>query len=464
MPGTFASMGPFECIIYLFSRALMWKLGASSAPNVKIALLDASRAHCQADATTEMAIELPPEEQEAGKDLVGELLKSLYGTRRAAHNWEKKWQTVFMELGFKIGVWMPAIVYHSSRDIAGFVHGDDFIMVSEGANLAWLEMRLEDKLILKRRALLGPDDGDDKTVTILNRLVTWVVLPGSRNQIEIEADPRHREILMAQMKLDGDNVKSAVTPSIKIQEWTPQMLKPLDKDRASIFRSATMRASCLAINRVDLQQSSKEIARFMAEPNEGAWSMLKRMVRYLVGHARLVQVISEQRFVKSPRADTDSDYAGCVLTRKSTTGVHLFHGVNLLKAGSWTQGTRALSVAESEFYAGVKGGSILLGAKSMAMDFGDSVKTSVLGTDSSAAKSIMERRGAGRIRHLHCPLLWLQERVDRGEIRTEKRRGEDNTSDICTKAVSSQTLSKHLKTVKMEWRSGRHPLALSAAV
>ena len=36
--------------------------------------------------TSEMAIELP-EGQVKGEDLVGELLKSLYGTRKAAHNW-----------------------------------------------------------------------------------------------------------------------------------------------------------------------------------------------------------------------------------------------------------------------------------------------------------------------------------------------------------------------------------------
>ena len=67
----------------------------------------------------------------------------------------------------------------------------------------------------------------------------------------------------------------------------------------------------------------------MAEPNEGAWIMLMRLVRYFVGHGRLVQVISEQRNVKAPRVETDSDYAGCVLTRQSTTCAHLFHGVNL---------------------------------------------------------------------------------------------------------------------------------------
>ena len=57
-------------------------------------------------------------------------------------------------------------------------------------------------------------------------------------------------------------------------------------------------------------------------------------------------MISEHRYVKAPRVDTDSDCAGCVLTSKSTTCARLFHGVNLTKAGSWTQGTRSLSVAE----------------------------------------------------------------------------------------------------------------------
>ena len=97
----------------------------------------------------------------------------------------------------------------------------------------------------------------------------------------------------------------------------------------------------MSVNRVHAQHAVKEVARITAEPNEGAWIVLKRLVRYLVGHGRLVQVISEQRYVKAPRVDTDSDYAGCVLTRKSTTCAHLFQCVNLIKAGSWTQGTRS---------------------------------------------------------------------------------------------------------------------------
>ena len=158
------------------------------------------------------------------------------------------------------------------------MHGDDFIITGDSMQLAWIESRLNEGLILERRAILCPDDGDDKTVTNLNRLVTWVCLSGSRNQIEIAADPRRREVLLAQMNLDGANAKSLTTPAVKIQEWTPQML-----NRTSTFRCATMRASYMSINRVDVQQAVKE-------------------VRYLVGHSRLVQVISAQRYVKAHHA------------------------------------------------------------------------------------------------------------------------------------------------------------------
>ena len=51
-----------------------------------------------------------------------------------------------------------------------------------------------------------------------------------------------------------------------------------------------------------------------------------------------------------------------------------------------------------------------------------------------------------------------------GEIRIEKRKGEHNTADIGTKAVSAPVPTKHLKTLKMEWRDGPHPSALDAAI
>ena len=56
----------------------------------------------------------------------------------------------------------------------------------------------------------------------------------------------------------------------------------------------------------------------MAEPNEGSMEHAQASGS-IPCESRHVQVISEQRYVKAPRVDNDSDYDGCVLARKSTS-------------------------------------------------------------------------------------------------------------------------------------------------
>ena len=73
---------------------------------------------------------------QAPQDLIGELLRSLYGTRKVAHNWEKKRQKFFVDNNFKISTWSPAVVCCRERELCGFVHGDDFIFTAGSVQLA----------------------------------------------------------------------------------------------------------------------------------------------------------------------------------------------------------------------------------------------------------------------------------------------------------------------------------------
>ena len=63
---------------------------------------------------------------------------------------------------------------------------------------------------------------------------------------------------LAQTNLDGANVKSVTTPAVKMLAWTPQVFAKID--RTSRFKRATMRASFLSINRVDVQHAVKEVS------------------------------------------------------------------------------------------------------------------------------------------------------------------------------------------------------------
>eukprot|EP00971_Amphidinium_carterae_P098911 1956137-Amphidinium_carterae.1 len=66
-------------------------------------------------------------------------------------------------------------------------------------------------MLIKRKALLGPEERDDKHAVILNRLVSWV--PGKG--ISIEADPRHAELIVHGMHLGGNDSKAVSTPGVK---------------------------------------------------------------------------------------------------------------------------------------------------------------------------------------------------------------------------------------------------------
>ena len=46
-----------------------------------------------------------------------------------------------------------------------------------------------------------------------------------------------------------------------------------------------------------------------------------------------------------------------------------------------------------------------------------------VGTDSSAAKSFVARRGLGKMRHIEVRNLWLQQEVAEGKVKVVKVRG-----------------------------------------
>ena len=98
-------------------------------------------------------------------------------------------------------------------------------------------------------------------------------------------------------------------------------------------------------------------------------------------------------------------------------------GTHLLKCWSSTQAGVAMSSGEAEFYGAVKGASAGLGMRALYRDIGFELPLR-LWTDSSAAVGICGRQGLGKLRHLECTSLWLQQRIRHGELEVRKIAGE----------------------------------------
>ena len=135
------------------------------------------------------------------------------------------------------------------------------------------------------------------------------------------------------------------------------------------------------------------------------------------------------------------------------------HGRHLLKSWSSTQAVIALSVGESEYYGLVKGASEGLGLRSSAGDFGLELDV-LVHTDSSAAKGMASRLGLRkRTRHVAVHLLWVQERVESGDIRLLKIPGNRNPADMGTKHLAADRVEYCLSRMGGRAKEGRHHLA-----
>ena len=97
---------------------------------------------------------------------------------------------------------------------------------------------------------------------------------------------------------------------------------------------------------------------------------------------------------------SDSDWAVCRVTGKSTSGGALMIGSHLMKAWSRTQNHVTISSVEAELYAMVKCTAELIGIKSMMRDWGHE-KSGALHADSTAALGIPKRNVRQDEAHQH---------------------------------------------------------------
>ena len=438
----FAATPPLETLRMVLSMA-------ADDPRMQVTLVDISRAYFNAFITREVFVELPPEAG-YGKNVIGKLVKCMYGTRDAAQGWEGAYRTALETMGFKRGRASPCVFYHAGRQVFLTVHGDDVLATGSANSSSWFERSL---LTTSEGKVKGRLQKPGDELRILNRIARRTA-----DGYEWEADQRHAEMIVASAGLDGDS-RSLTTPGRKLVgkelELEPELL---DSAAASEYRARAARANFLASDRPDIAFAVKELCRGMSAPTAHDQDALKRLARYLLGRPRVVFHYAWQRAPESLDVFTDSDWAGCVRTRKSTTGGALMRGRHVLKTWSGTQATIALSSAEAELIAAVKGAAEGLAVRSLVQDFGRNCALRVH-VDSSAAIGICKRTGVGKVRHLDTRLLWVQELVRDGTLEVVKIAGVINPADLMTKNLNAECISAHLARLECFAREGRAEIA-----
>ena len=139
---------------------------------------------------------------------------------------------------------------------------------------------------------------------------------------------------------------------------------------ATAYRAVAARANYLVLDRVDLQYSVKEICRGMSDPKVGDQKKLRRLGRYLRSHPRQVMRYDWQDRIEGLTGYSDSDWAGCRRTSRSTSGGVMMIGDHFIRSWSSTQKSVTLSSGEAELVALVKLSTEMLGIMQMSQDWG----------------------------------------------------------------------------------------------
>ncbi|CAK0838042.1 unnamed protein product, partial [Prorocentrum cordatum] len=421
----FAATPPLECLRLICSMVMSSDPSEGRVPR----FLDISRAHPHCEIKRTVYIKLPEEDpmsQEIGT--CGLLRMALYGTRDAGQNFELATAETVIGAGCDQSAFSPCVCCHKDLQVSFFHHGDDFVLEGSRGGTESICEALKTKFIAKDRGVLGPAPTDAKEITCLNRVVRW----------------RDRWCQ------GGEAIEYEVD-------------RELNEHEAAEYRSACMRLGYLALDRPEVQFTAKECARGMQKPTERHLRLLKRAGRFLIGAPRAIWKWGRQRAPTVMDIYSDTDWAGCPITRRSTSSVAIKHGQHLIVTASTTQIPISMSSGEAEFYGCVRAASRAIGMQSLCQGLGRDVSLRIW-SDSAAALGIMQRRGCGKVRHLETPALRVQKALKDGRFQLAKVPGKSNPADLGAKFLDQAAMLRGLKMMNVELSDAPLSSALQAKV
>jgi hypothetical protein len=204
------------------------------------------------------------------------------------------------------------------------------------------------------------------------------------------------------------------------------------------YRSMIGSLLYLCASRTDIMLSVCMCARFQSNPEECHLVAVKQILRYLVSmHCFGIWYPKGSTF--DLIGYSDSDYVGCKVDRKSTSGTCQFLRRSLVPWSSKKQTYVALSTTEAEYVATTQCCAQLLWMRQTLWDFGYNMSKVPLLCDNKSAIHLADNP----VEHIHSKHIgilhhFLRDRRQRGDIDIYHISTENQLVDIFTKLLDEK--------------------------
>ena len=196
----------------------------------------------------------------------------------------------------------------------------------------------------------------------------------------------------------------------------------------------------LSADHRDIQYAVKELARHMAAPRRCDMNQAMMLGRYLQQRPSLVRVttLDPEAHDGPLQLDVfcDSDWGGCVETRRSTDCHVVVLGGGVVTTSTQTQpGLPATSSPDAELRGISRACREAIFVHDLAvLDFGLTLEVPRIWSDSSTGITAAKRIGPGtKLRHLDVSEFYVQGAVQAGKVLLRKVKGTENPANYLTK-------------------------------
>ena len=195
--------------------------------------------------------------------------------------------------------------------------------------------------------------------------------------------------------------------------------------------------------RPDIAAAVGIVSQYMSNPTEQHWSAVKRIFRYLRGSATLGIQLGSSKTPQKLQCYSDSDWARCLDTRRSTTGYLTLLGGPI----SWQskkQPTVALSSTEAEYLALGEAVKEVFLMKSLLGELGEAQEgpVDVLEDNQGCIALAKNPVSHARSKHIDIRHHFIRDAVEEGVINLVYCRTDEMLADILTKPLPREQFIK----------------------
>ena len=347
---TYASVARLEAIRILLAYAC--------AHDIKLYQMDVKSAFLSSYISEEVYVELTPgfEDDKKPNDIY-KLRKALYGLKQAPRVWYERLGDFLLSKGFKMGKVNTTLF---TKKI--------------GKDLFVLQIYIDDIIFGSTNQEFSEEFGNmmanEFEMSMIGELSYFLCL---------QIKQLKTGTFVSQGKYIKDMLKKFGMDDAKSVSTLMATNGSLDSDASGnmvdqkLYRS--MIGSLLYVNasRPDVMFSICMCARFQASPRESHLKATKRILRYLK-HTQNVGLWYPKGAKFELIGYFDSDYAGCKVERRNTSGTCQLLGRSLVSWSSRKQNSVALSTAEAEYIAAGSCCAQIIWMKVTLKDFGINFK------------------------------------------------------------------------------------------